>query len=99
MGLDEKQLKRKIDVSDEGCQIYPAAQKMFARTAYGATCEKVCSLAWINSLATVPISTFEVVMEGGIHGGRNVNKVINNRIHGTLSCHCHVDGSLNPAAQ
>lgn len=45
MGLDEKQLKRKIDVSDEGCQIYPAAQKMFARTAYGATCEKVCSLA------------------------------------------------------
>jgi len=46
MGFDflKKQLKRKIDVSDEGCQIHPAAQMMFARKAYRARCEKVCSL-------------------------------------------------------
>lgn len=49
---------------------------MFARKAYRATCETVFSLVCINSFATVPISAFEVAIEGGIRGGRNVNKLI-----------------------
>lgn len=58
-------------------------------TELGAKKFVAWSLVWINSFATVPISALEVAMEGGIHGGRNVNKVINNYVHSSLKISRH----------
>lgn len=35
------------------------------------------------------LSAFEVILEGGIHGGRNFNRIISNCVQSSVKIRCH----------